>query len=165
MKYSVKEIRKNITTNQARCERAILAIYAAQTAEEKQAGKTCLNDGVGFNGPDGGKMSYYAQWLLSGKHLSGSHLKDAFARIGKYAGQLAIVAASREVQGKPPEESGPEEPAIKEHYVETHEGWVYHIVDERTGREISNSLNVPPFTQKEDAEASAFQWQIQNGLV
>lgn len=208
------EIRKKITTDRRWCERAILALYEKQTAGEKIAGATCVNNGIGFNGPDGNRMSYYARWIISGKHLTGEFLKDAFDRIGKYAKQLTAIAANKRAATKnnggsvmisdqtAMKEKGFEskdefyslimavnlsEPTssvrfkhwqdfdgtkggllqiisgIYEDYVETREGWIYRIYLD--GIELTNSLNVPPFTQKEDAEGSATQWQIQAGLI
>lgn len=73
-------------------ERAIVAIYDQQTATEKAVGATNEDNGIGFNGADGPKMSYYARWILSGKNLSGKHRIDAQQRIKKYAGQLVKIA-------------------------------------------------------------------------
>jgi hypothetical protein len=45
-------------------------------------------------------------------------------------------------------------------YNQTTETWSYVIYD--NGQEITNSSNVPPFDQKEDAEESAFSWLLAN---
>ena len=42
--------------------------------------------------------------------------------------------------------------------------WIYRIYDDY-GDEMTNSLNIPPFSNRADAESSAFGWLLQNGLV
>ena len=88
---TVEEIREKVTTNQRWLERAILAVYARQTTDEQNMEETRWANGRGFTGPDANMMSYWAKWIQSGKHLSGTHLTRAFKRIGKYAGQLKKV--------------------------------------------------------------------------
>lgn len=73
-------------------ERAIVSIYEWQTADEKREGHTNTWNNVGYNGADSSKMSYYAKWIMSGRHLSDRFLEDAEVRIEKYAGQLARIA-------------------------------------------------------------------------
>ena len=89
---TAEEIKAKITTDQNWLERAILAIFARQTADEQRSEETKEDNGRGFTGPDAHMMSYWAKWIQSGKHLSGTHLSRAFVRIGKYAGQLKKVA-------------------------------------------------------------------------
>lgn len=88
MNYTKEQVQFNIATDQKWLEGAICAIYKYQTLEEKREGETKFNNGVGFNGADARKLSYYANWLEGGKHLSGKHLADARRRMGKYAGQI-----------------------------------------------------------------------------
>jgi|307.fasta_scaffold63554_2 hypothetical protein len=73
-------------------ERAIVALYTRQTAQEQAQGGTLHDNAIGFNGPDGGKLSYYARWLSSGRHLDGKFKDDAHQRIRKYARQIADLA-------------------------------------------------------------------------
>lgn len=80
-------------------EEALLTIYHRQTADEKRAGTTTHQNGVGFNGCDANQASYCAKWLLdrSGKrdphrHLTGKFLVWAKKTMPKYAGQLATMA-------------------------------------------------------------------------
>ena len=73
-------------------ERAIIAIFNHQTHDEQRCSETKEHNNVGFTGCDARKMSYYAGWIKSGRHLSGRHLEVAFKRIGKYAGQLQKIA-------------------------------------------------------------------------
>ena len=78
-------------------ERAILAIYARQTADEREAGNTRHSNGMGFAAPDAGLGSYYARWILSGRRLTGGHLARARQMSRKYAGQLLEVARDKAV--------------------------------------------------------------------
>lgn len=73
-------------------ERAVVAIYKKQTDQEKAVGVTQEDNGVGFNGADSAKMSYYARWIISGRLLTGEFRQDARKRIRKYAGQLVRIA-------------------------------------------------------------------------
>jgi hypothetical protein len=85
-------IRQRLLESRHWVERAIVAIYNRQTADEKGTEQTRWQNGVGFNGPDAHYMSYLARWILSGRHLSGKHLERGRKRVLKYAGQLAEIA-------------------------------------------------------------------------
>ena len=85
-------IKKMVTTDRSWTERAVVAIYERQTADEQQDGATRHNNKVGFSGPDAYILSEFARWLNSGKHISQKQLALAQKRIGKYAGQLLLIA-------------------------------------------------------------------------
>lgn len=76
-------------------ERAIVAIYERQTAAEQAAGQTREHNGIGFNGVDAPFLTYLAEWILSGKHLSGKFLIKARKRMVKYSGQLQRIAMEK----------------------------------------------------------------------
>lgn len=86
--YSPEQIKKNLQTNQRWLERAIVVLYDYQTSDEQHAEETKHRNDVGFNSADARKLSYYAQWLKSGKHLSGNHLQKAFKVVPKYHKQI-----------------------------------------------------------------------------
>lgn len=90
--WTKEEIRKNLEQSLAWLERGVLAIYARQTQEEQYVGETREHNGVGFNGPDSGYLSYVARWLEDGNHLTGYHVEKVRKRMVKYAGQLARIA-------------------------------------------------------------------------
>jgi hypothetical protein len=69
-------------------ERAILAIYARQTADERADGTTRHVNGRGFNSRDAKYGSYLARWIQSGRSLSGRHLTRAKRMAIRYSGQL-----------------------------------------------------------------------------
>lgn len=73
-------------------ERAILAIYARQTADERADGATRHVNGRGFNSRDAGYGSYLAKWIQSGRSLSGRHLARARKMAVRYSGQLIPAA-------------------------------------------------------------------------
>jgi hypothetical protein len=78
-------------SNQA-VEHGILAPYNLQTQDEQQAQTTKHSNGIGFSGADAPLGSYYANWLRSGKKLTGTHLTKARQMTRKYVRQLAELA-------------------------------------------------------------------------
>lgn len=92
MTYTKEQIKEKITTNQKWTERAVVALFNKQTASEQSVEVTHVSNGAGFNKPDSHKLTYYAKWVLSGKHLTGKFLEDAQKRIAKYASQLYGIA-------------------------------------------------------------------------
>ena len=91
-KYTKEFIREKLSTNQVWLEKGVLALYRMQTEEEKSAGLTYQQNGCGFNAVDGKFLTYIAQYLLTGKHLTGKFLEDTRRRTLKYSGQLARIA-------------------------------------------------------------------------
>jgi len=85
-------IRHKIDTDQRWTERAVLALFEKQTAYEQQVEGSVNQNLKGFNSPDAHRMTYYAKWLLSGKHLNEKHLGIARTKLKKYARQLAVIA-------------------------------------------------------------------------
>jgi hypothetical protein len=81
-------------------ERAVVAIYRRQTEDEKEAYETKHHNRVGFAACHAGLGTYYAKWILSGKHLSGSHVERARRMVHHYAGQLHQIALA--TQGTTP---------------------------------------------------------------
>jgi hypothetical protein len=95
-KHSAASIRDLLLKSDKAVERALVAIYARQTADEKQSHVTKHTNNVGFNKPDSNYCTYLAKWCLKGKSLSGKHLQQGRARVLKYAGQLAAIANAKE---------------------------------------------------------------------
>lgn len=88
-------IRALLQKNDHAVEKAVVAIYRRQLADEKHIHETIHKNNVGFNHADARKGSYYAAWVLSGKHLTKHHLVNARLLIMKYSRQLVEVANSR----------------------------------------------------------------------
>lgn len=81
-----------------RRERAILAVYAYQTATEKTDQATEEDNGVGFTGADAEILSSFATGIVRSRYCDGDRLslkqdKIAARKLGKYAGQLLRIAA------------------------------------------------------------------------
>ena len=95
MKWTKEQIVYKLQNDQKWLERGIIAIYEKQTREEKVEQDSNRKNGVGFNKPDSHKLSYYAQWIQSGKHLNGKHLENARKKMLKYAGQLTDIANNK----------------------------------------------------------------------
>ena len=76
-------------------ERAILAIYDRQTRDEQSREETRHRNGVGFAACHGHLGSYYARWILAGRHLTGKHLDKARRMVRHYTGQLCEIATAR----------------------------------------------------------------------
>jgi hypothetical protein len=93
--WTKAEIINLINTSDRAVERAVLAIYARQTADEQEAGVTSHLNARGFNGSDASYGSYCARWLLKGNHLTGKHLGRCRSLVRKYHRQLAEDANIR----------------------------------------------------------------------
>lgn len=79
-------------------ERAVLAIYDRQTHDEQEVEDTRHRNGVGFASCHAHLGSYYAKWILAGRHLTGKHLDKARRMVRWYARQLSEIAQARAAQ-------------------------------------------------------------------
>jgi hypothetical protein len=94
--YTQEQIKEKLATNQQWLERAVLAIYARQTAAEQTVEETVDLNNQGFNAFDAKYLTYIAKWLQSGKHLDGRHLEKTRTRMQKYCRQLTEIANAKE---------------------------------------------------------------------
>jgi hypothetical protein len=90
--YTPEIIKEHLIQNQAWLERAIVALYKQQTLDEQKNESVLTTNHRGFSKPDAKLLSYYAKWILSGKHLNGKHLNSARNKTLKYAKQLTKIA-------------------------------------------------------------------------
>lgn len=90
-----EQIKSLLLSNDRAVERAMCALYARQTADERSSSTTQHTNGRGFNAFDAPKGSYYARWVNSGRRLTGRHLESARKMAIKYVGQLAEVSSAR----------------------------------------------------------------------
>lgn len=99
-------IRHNLAVSDVWLWRALLALYARQTATEQQVGHTQNLNSVGFNGADSSLMSSFAvqvqKWVKTPPKqrkyecpLSVKQLVRARERLPKYAGQLLEIAREK----------------------------------------------------------------------
>lgn len=92
---TVASIREKVRTDPRWAERAILALYACQTADERSSEETRYLNGVGFNAIDANILSSFAQQLQAGRHLTERQLSVAFRCLPKYSAQLYAIAQSK----------------------------------------------------------------------
>lgn len=111
MIHTKATITANLMTSAKWVERALLALYARQTADEQVMDATVTNNGMGFTGADAEYYSHLARFVAQSPRLPGQRLTDrqlAALRgyrngvvvrrgITKYAAQLLKVAQAREV--------------------------------------------------------------------
>lgn len=93
--YTVDVVRHKLKTDTKWVEAAILRLFDFQTADEQNAEIAKYRNGKGFNGSDARRLSYYAKWIKSGRHLSGKHLEVAHKRVPKYASQILELINSK----------------------------------------------------------------------
>lgn len=85
-------IQEKLRSNNLWLERAIVALFKYQTAQEQMIEQAITENNVGFNKPDSRRLSYYAKWINSGRHLTGPHIEIARKKVLKYSGQLVQIA-------------------------------------------------------------------------
>lgn len=95
------EILNKLNTNVRWLERAILALDARQTDDERAGGVTVYDNDRGWNAADASLGSYLARYIRGcrrpeGQRLSGNWIDRARSMIRKYAGQLARIAAAKQ---------------------------------------------------------------------
>jgi hypothetical protein len=84
-----------LVSNSRAVERAMVVLYDLQTQDEKvTAGARHLN-GRGFSANAARKGTYYARWVLGGRHLTGHHLDRAQAIALRHSRQLVEAANAR----------------------------------------------------------------------
>lgn len=98
-----EQIKQKVMTDRLWTEKAVLAIYKLQTSDEQRGKFTNHENKVGFNKIDAEILTSFAQWLLTGRHLSQKQLSIAQKRIGKYSGQLYAIASQKEGNESPKE--------------------------------------------------------------
>ena len=75
--WTRSEIETLLNRNNRAVERAMVAIWKRQTEDEQATETTRHHNGIGFSGWTARSGSYFAQWLQSGRSLSGKHLAKA----------------------------------------------------------------------------------------
>ena len=87
------QVESLLLSNDRAVERAMVVLYQCQTVSEQHSGSTQELNGRGFNAFHAKRGSYYAKWVLSGKHLTGHHLAAARRMACHYARQLATLTS------------------------------------------------------------------------
>jgi hypothetical protein len=86
------EIEALINTNDRAVERAMVAIWERQTRDEQVTEATRHHNGIGFSGWTAKSGTYFANWVRSGRSLTGRHLAKARKIALHHAGQLTRIA-------------------------------------------------------------------------
>jgi hypothetical protein len=86
------EIEEMINGNDRAVERAMVAIWERQTADEQATQTTNHHNGRGFCGWAARSGTYYAEWVRSGRRLTGNHLVKARKIALHHGGQLTDFA-------------------------------------------------------------------------
>jgi len=82
--------------------RALLFMYARQTASEQESKMTSNNNGVGFNGRDAEFMSSVAERVKQYGRITPRQTTAIAKGLAKYSGQLVEMAVNgQETQAKP----------------------------------------------------------------
>jgi hypothetical protein len=96
MPWTEQQIVDLLDRNDRAVEKAIVAIYERQTADEKSAEHTRHDNQVGFRQNHAKRMSYYARLIKSGKHLYPRQLELSRTWMKMYRKQLADIANKKE---------------------------------------------------------------------
>ena len=91
-KWNKETVQSLLATNDVAVKRAILAIYARQTADEQSSESTFYHNSVGFSGVDGEIMSSFAKQLKSRGFLTEKQMVIARKKMPRYWKQLVDIA-------------------------------------------------------------------------
>jgi len=86
------EIEALINSNDRAVERAMVAIWERQTADEQETQDTRHHNGRGFAAWSARSGTYFSEWVRSGRRLTGKHLAKARKIALHHAGQLTDFA-------------------------------------------------------------------------
>jgi hypothetical protein len=90
--WTAGEIKEHLQVNKKWVERAVVAIYNKQTADEQASEATTKHNGVGFGKFDAKFLSSVAKSCIKFGGLTPRQLVHARKQILKYSGQLARIA-------------------------------------------------------------------------
>lgn len=89
-------IKEKLISNPAWVERAILVLFERQTSDEQLTQETGHDNNQGFNKPDAKRMSFVAEFLKKGGHLTKEKALGVYGKkLCKYAKQLAKIAQEK----------------------------------------------------------------------
>lgn len=86
------EIEDMLRTQDGAVERAMVAIWERQTADEQSDQNVKHHNGRGFSHWSARSGTYFAGWVRSGRRLTGKHLDKARRIALHHAGQLTDFA-------------------------------------------------------------------------
>jgi len=86
------EIEDMLRSNDRAVERAMVAIWERQTMDEQVTQDVKHNNNCGFSHWSARSGTYFAEWVRSGRQLTGKHLEKARKIALHHAGQLTDFA-------------------------------------------------------------------------
>ncbi len=99
MSYTKEEIQEKLKTDLRWTERGLVVLHNRQTEDEQKSKDTYDRNGRGFNSVDGKSLSYCAEWVKKGNHLSGKHLEKVRRKLPKYWKQILELIEQNENKG------------------------------------------------------------------
>jgi hypothetical protein len=93
--YTAETVRTKLLSDDAWLIRGMLAIFALQTEDEREAGNTTHQNGVGFNGVDAPFCTSLASQFKARGSLSPKQIAALRKVMPKYAAQLAALANAK----------------------------------------------------------------------
>lgn len=100
-KEEILKFFSDVDDTTAKCDyarlKALLWIYHFQTEDEKKKGRTAEFNSVGFTGSDGELLTSFAKQLITRAFLSPKQMGLVRKKISKYAGQIAKLINSNEI--------------------------------------------------------------------
>ena len=90
--WTENDILKLLDENAVAVERGLGAIFKRHTKTEQRTDDARVFNSLGFSAFDAKRGSYYARWIMSGRHFSGNHAEKALALAKKYRKQLMDIA-------------------------------------------------------------------------
>jgi hypothetical protein len=96
--WTREEITTMLNTSDRAVERAMVALWERQEEDERTDGNTRHRNGCGFAHSTVGSGTYFANWVRSGRRLTGHHLAKARRIAHFHAGQLTAMANAKSAQ-------------------------------------------------------------------
>lgn len=90
--WTEDEIRQLVQVNDTVLYGALKKLYACQTADEKRAEATKVQNGIGFNAYDAKFLTSVAQFLIKSGFLTVKQKEVARKKLVKYTRQLTVLA-------------------------------------------------------------------------
>ena len=90
--WTKQAIKEKLLTNNEWLIRGLLAIHSRQTDDERQAGQTVHDNGIGFNGVDAEILSSFADQYKRYRRLTDRQMEIVRKKLPKYSGQLVKIA-------------------------------------------------------------------------
>lgn len=93
--YDEARVVELMQSNQKFLERALLELFNRQAEDEKTYKDTIHKNGSGFSASDAPVLTRYANYLKSGRPLTGEHLEKAKKLLPKYRRQVLQIIAEK----------------------------------------------------------------------